>query len=96
MIRAFSSLEGRDVSPADELATEILKIRRDVQQIDPLSRTRPHIFAEQKDALAKRLDGVATKLRVTFGGTPTRYRTGAIVSGKGRRVQVERRRAGVA
>ena len=35
-------------SPADEIAAELWAIRRDVQNILPLSRTRPHVFAEQK------------------------------------------------
>ena len=82
------------MSPADALAAEILAVRRDVQRIDALSRTRPHIFAEQKDELARRLDRLATRVRDTFGGTPNRLVTGTFRGPTGRRVQVEHRRAG--
>lgn len=78
---------------ADEIASDILLVRRDVQRIDALSRVRPHIFAEQKDELAMRLDKLATKVRDTFGGTPPKIRTGTIADRKGRLVRVERRRA---
>ena len=83
-------------SPADEIAAEIWAIRRDVQNILPLSRTRPHVFAEQKDDLARRLDRLQTKVRDTFGGTPTRLQPGTIKGPTGRRVQVEHRRASAA
>ena len=79
-------------SPADEIAAELWAIRRDVQNILPLSRTRPHVFAEQKDNLAKRLDALHTRLRDTFGGTPERIVPGAIKGPTGRRVIVERRK----
>ena len=80
-------------TPADEIAAEIWAIRRDVQNILPLSRTRPHVFAEQKDDLARRLDRLGTKVRDTFGGTPPRISPGTIQTPNGRRVRVEHRRS---
>ena len=79
-------------TPADEIAAELWAIRRDVQNILPLSRTRPHVFAEQKDNLARRLDALHTRVRDTFGGTPTRFVPGAIKGPTGRRVTVEHRK----
>jgi len=82
------------VSPADEIRTEIRAIRRLVQQIRPLSRTEPHAFVEDKDAVERRLDRLETRFSVRFSGTPTRFPTGTIRGPTGRRVQVELRRAG--
>ena len=80
-------------TPADEIAAEIWAIRRDVQNIVPLSRTRPHVFAEQKDDLARRLDRLHTKVRDTFGGAPARLAPGTIKGPGGRRIRVEHRRS---
>lgn len=95
--RAFPSLKPEDAAvaatPADEIAAELWAIRRDVQNILPLSRTRPHVFAEQKDELAKRLDKLHTRIRNTFGGTPARMPAGPVAGPRGRLVRVEHRRS---
>ena len=82
-------------SPADEFLAEIEAIRRLNWAMRPLSRTEPHAFVEDKDAVDRRLDRLATKFRVRFGGTPMKFATGTLRGPTGRRVVVERRRSGV-
>ena len=96
--RAFPSLkpEAVDVTatPADEFLAEIEAIRRLNWAMQPLSRTDPHAFVEDKDAVDRRLDRLATRFRVRFCGTPVKFSTGTVRGPTGRRVQVERRRDG--
>lgn len=76
---------------ADEIAQDILAVRRDVRRIEALSRTRPHVFAEQKDDVERRLDKIAARVRNTFGGTPERMEAGRRTGPKGKAFRVERR-----
>ena len=68
------------------------EIAYDTQRIRALSRTRPHVFVEDKDAIARHLLRLASEVRTTFGGTPPHVVPGIRVIG-GQDVRVERRRA---
>lgn len=76
---------------ADQIASDLEAIAKDTLRIEALSRTQPHVFAEQKDAVARRIQSMATKVRHTFGGAPARFEPGVITAERGRRVRVERR-----
>lgn len=79
---------------ADRLAAEFEAVAHDVERIEALSRTQPHIFAEQKDALSRRLRKLAAELRNTFGGPAGQFVSGQmVVSHKGRQVRVVTRKA---
>ena len=73
---------------ADELARKIEAAAHHTRRIQALSRTRPHVFAEQKDAIARDLIKLASELRTTFGGTPARIVPGIRTIG-GQDIRVE-------
>lgn len=79
-------------SPADEILADLAEIQRLGRAIRPLSRTDPHAFCEDKDALDRKVDRLMTRFRARFGGTPSKFGTGTILGPKGRLVKVERRR----
>ena len=57
---------------AERLAAEVEAIGRAAFGMRPLSRTSPHVFAEDKDAVAKRCEAVARELRQLSGGASAR------------------------
>lgn len=76
---------------ADHISREIEQAAQDVLRIQALSRSQPHIFAEQKHEAFKRLQKLAAEVRNTFGGPASQFRAGTVVA-RGREVRVERRR----
>ncbi len=85
-------------TPADVIADEVLDILAEAERMEALSRTRPHVFAEQKDGLVQRLKDLHSTIRDSAGlmrlpVRTTTFRPGHVVSRKGRVVVAEVRRA---
>lgn len=73
-------------------ASELYEVARQLRRLDPPDRRRPHRFAEDKSELARRLEVIARAL----GAEPAPIVTGQpeVIMIGGRRVIVQRRRAG--
>ena len=83
----------RLLSPVEALAERADDLGRRALRLRALSRTRPHVFLEDKEELAKAVFQLAEDLR-RFGRLPQRtasFRAGAVVSGQ-RAIPVETRR----
>lgn len=80
---------------ADALAKRIDAAADRTFSIRALSRTNPHVFAEDKDAVRAELRAIAAEVRNTFSGQAGQFRPGPITvvqRGRERRVLVATRR----
>lgn len=80
------------MSPVEACAERLDDIGRQALRLRALSRTRPHVFLEDKQELAKSIFALATEIR-RAGRLPERsgrFEAGTIAA-SGRLVRVERR-----
>ena len=78
----------------EEFAERFHQIARDVLEIRPHHRLRPHVFTEDKSEIGRRIREFATELKQAGRlptRTATRFETGTIAGPTGRLVRVELR-----
>ena len=84
----------------DDLAADVLAILSDAERLEALSRTRPHVFAEQKGDLVRRLKDLHFRACDARSPQPSRlpgrtttFSPGKIRDRKGNIVVAERRKS---